>query len=72
MKDKVTKACLKFLNEGGDLGTLNHTLLALVPKVKEPTKVIDFRPISLYMVLNKIIAKTIAIRPKSYLSLVIS
>lgn len=47
MGESVTTTCLKFLNGRSELGVLNHTLLALIPKVKEPKKVNDFRPVNL-------------------------
>lgn len=50
---------MSVLNNNGDLGNVNHTLLALVPKVHNPMLVFDFRPISLCNVLNKLIAKCV-------------
>lgn len=34
--DKISEACLCFLNGGGDLGPCNHTLFALILKTKDP------------------------------------
>lgn len=42
MGDRVTSACLNFLNGNEELKDLNHTLLALIPKVKEPKEVVDY------------------------------
>ncbi|KAL5564572.1 hypothetical protein UlMin_027736 [Ulmus minor] len=49
--DEVTIAYFFFLNEGLDLGSINETLISLLPKVKSPTKITEFRPISLCNVL---------------------
>ncbi|XP_042939495.1 uncharacterized protein LOC122274525 [Carya illinoinensis] len=68
----VCEAALKFLNGGGMDKGLNHTFIALIPKVKKPESVNDFRPISLCNVMYKIIAKTLANRLKKVLGDVIS
>lgn len=65
--ESVYQTCLEFLNDDGDLCLLNHTLIALIPKVKEPKLVIEFRPISLCTVLYKIVSKAIANRLKTWL-----
>lgn len=62
--DTITRVCLQILNEDADFGELNHTLIALIPKVSEPSCVTDFRPISLCSVLYKMISKTIVNRLK--------
>ncbi|KAK3204628.1 hypothetical protein Dsin_018674 [Dipteronia sinensis] len=58
----VISACLKVLNEGGSVMNLNITVLTLIPKVKNPTSMADYRPISLCNVIYKIIAKAITNR----------
>ncbi|CAL1409320.1 unnamed protein product [Linum trigynum] len=51
---------------------LNHTLIALIPKVKQPKYPKEFRPISLCNILYKIAAKVLANRLKLLLNKVIS
>lgn len=51
---------------------MNHSFTALVPKVKTPELVNEYRPISLCNVLYKIIAKILANRLKVMLSEIIS
>ena len=45
--DDVVSAMLEFLNNGNMLPKINHTNIVLIPKVKDPEKTSDFRPISL-------------------------
>ncbi|GJZ76828.1 putative RNA-directed DNA polymerase [Tanacetum coccineum] len=54
------------------LKELNHTIIALIPKVQSPTKVNDYRPISCCNVLFKCISKIIANRIKRSLKYLIS
>lgn len=68
----VINTCLHILNNGGDIAPLNHTHIALIPKVSKPSRVTDFRPISLCNVIYRIIAKTIANRLKHILHYVIA
>ncbi|KAL5541281.1 hypothetical protein UlMin_042503 [Ulmus minor] len=70
--DEVTTACLGFLNEGFDLGSINETLITLLPKVKCPTHITEFRPISLCNVLYKITSKMLATRMRSVMDSIIS
>jgi hypothetical protein len=69
---EVCKAVLFSLNSGVINKELNSTYIALIPKVKNPTNVIDFRPISLCNVLYKIISKVLANRLKKVLPSIIS
>lgn len=69
--NSVINAYLNYLNENRVFNDLNHTLLALVPKVKEPKDVVDYRLISLCNVLYKIISKTIANGSKKHLPSII-
>ena len=64
MGDTVVTIVLDFLNDGNMLPTINHTNIVLIPKVKNPEKMSDFRPISLCNVIYKIISKVLANRLK--------
>ncbi|CAM8982264.1 unnamed protein product [Rhodiola kirilowii] len=60
----VCEEVLKFLNEGELDQSMNETLIILVPKIKCACTVGEFRPISLYNVIMKIITKVLANRLK--------
>jgi len=62
--DIVIAAALDYLNSGIMVPEINHTNIVLIPKVKNPEKMTDFRPISLCNVVYKIISKVLANRPK--------
>ena len=57
---EVSNAVLSVLNSGILPDTLNHTLLTLIPNIKNACRVTDFHPISLSNVLYKLIAKVLA------------
>nr|XP_043611677.1 uncharacterized protein LOC122583323 [Erigeron canadensis] len=63
----VIKAIKEFFSSSNLLKELNHTVIALLPKVKTPTFVTDFRPISLCNVLFKCITKILSNRIKNSL-----
>ena len=54
------------------MACLNKSNIALIPKVNNPKRMTDFRPISLCNVVYKLISKTIANRFKTFLSHIIS
>ena len=68
----VTQAILSSLNLGSILKSINHTFITLILKVHNPKRVFDFRPISLYNVIYKIISKVISNRLKPLLNSIIS
>ena len=70
--DTFVSAALDFLNFGQMLPAMNHTYIVLIPKVKNPVKMSDFRPISLCNVMYKIIAKVLANRLKQILPHIIA
>ena len=70
--DSVTVIVLDFLNSENMVPDINHTNIVLIPKVKNPEKMSDFRPINLRNVIYKIISKVLANRLKQVLPHVIS
>lgn len=66
-------ACaLDFLNHKQLPAALNYTFIVLIPKVKKPQRMTEFRPISLCNVLYKISSKALANRLKPALDSLIS
>ena len=72
MGDSVTTTVLDFLNSRNMVPDINHTNIVLIPKVKNPKKMSDFRPISLCNAIYKIISKVLENRLKQVLPHVIS
>ncbi|KAJ0431881.1 putative RNA-directed DNA polymerase [Helianthus annuus] len=70
--DEVTNAVLDFFDNGKLLKQVNHTILALVPKVDTPNSVLDYRPISCCNVIYKCISKIITDRLKGSLDTLVS
>ena len=68
----ISQAVLSCLNFGSLLKSINHTFITLIPKVKNPEKVSEFRPISLCNVIYKIVSKVIANKLKPFLNNIIS
>ena len=60
-------AVLNCLNSGSFPQSLNNTFITLIPKVKSPTLVSEFRHISLYNTLYKIVSKVVANKLKRIL-----
>ncbi|GJR01111.1 hypothetical protein Tco_0524095 [Tanacetum coccineum] len=58
--DDFVDAVCEFFTNGKLLRELNHTIIALIPKVINPTRVTDYRPISCCNVMFKCISKIIA------------
>ncbi|GJY25759.1 putative RNA-directed DNA polymerase [Tanacetum coccineum] len=68
----VIAAVREFFRNGTILKELNHTIITLIPKVKSPSRVNDYRPISCCNVLFKCISKIIANRIKHCLKSIVS
>nr|GEZ39445.1 hypothetical protein [Tanacetum cinerariifolium] len=68
----VTKAVKEFFTNGVLLKELNHTIIALIPKVNSPMSINDYRPISCCNVLLKCISSIIANRMKDCLQNLVS
>ena len=71
VKEGVIATCFHILNEACTIFPLNHTYTALIPKNMKLRKITEFRPISLYNVIYRIDAKTVANRLKTILHAVI-
>ena len=69
--EDVTVVVLNALNTGIIPGAINTTFICLIPKIKNPKKVLDFRPISLCNVIYKLIAKVVVNRLKRFLATII-
>ena len=63
---------LNVLNSNMSMVEINKTNITLVPKIKNPTKMTDFRPISLCNVVYKLISKVLANHLKIILPQIIS
>ena len=70
--EDVTEAVLTCLNSSIIPPSISRTFITLIPKVKSPVKVFEFRPIALCNTLYKIISKVLANRLKKILPCVIS
>ena len=70
--NSVVLTVLDFLNNGNMLPVINHTNIVLIPKVKNPERMSEFRPISLCNVIYKIISKVLANKLKQVLPQIIA
>ena len=68
----VTSTVLDFLNHGMSPPNFKETHVVLIPKIKEPKKVSNYRPISLCNVVYKLAFKATANRLKKFLPSIIS
>ena len=60
--DDVSSAILNCLNNCSLPAEINHTFITLIPKVKSPEKISEFRPISLCNFIYKLLCKVLANR----------
>ena len=72
MGDSVVKCVIDFLNTGMAPPNFHETHIVLIPKVKNPTKVSKYQPISLSNVIYKLASKVLTNRIKSLISVVIT
>ncbi|GKB82721.1 methylenetetrahydrofolate reductase 1, partial [Tanacetum coccineum] len=70
--DDLVAAVCEFFTNGKILKELNHTIIALIPKVNSPNRVTDYRPISCCNVIFKCISKIIANHIKDSLKVLVS
>ncbi|GJR20098.1 hypothetical protein Tco_0968625 [Tanacetum coccineum] len=68
----VTQAVTEFFINGNLLKEVNHTIIALIPKVSSPTQINDYRLISCCNVIYKCISKILANRIKDSLKTLVS
>jgi hypothetical protein len=72
VRSEVCKAVLDYLNGGNFVEAINETYITLISKVKNPSRLMKYKPISLCNVLYKLIAKVLANRLKKVLPHIIS
>lgn len=70
--EEITDAILEYFATGQLPKEVNHTIIALLPKVSTPSKVNDYRPISCCNVIYKSTSKIISNRVKEALGDIIS
>ncbi|KAG7588745.1 Reverse transcriptase domain [Arabidopsis suecica] len=72
VKFQVIEEIMGFFKSGVLPKEWNHTHLCLIPKISNPQRMTDMRPISLCSVLYKIVSKIISSRLKVYLPDIVS
>lgn len=72
MGESVVKEVVRVLNGGPIPKGWNDTFVVLIPKVKNPSRIKDLRPISLCNMLYKLVSKVLANRLKLVLPDIIS
>ena len=72
MKGEIIRAVQEFFRTGVMPDGVNETVIILIPKVDEPVRMTDFRPISLCNVIYKIVARCLVNRLRPLLDEIIS
>ena len=72
IKDQVIAEIFGFFNSGVLPKDWNHTHSCLIPKISNPQRMSDIRPISLCSVLYKIVSKILSSRLKKHLPVLVS
>lgn len=72
MQHDITEAVLDFLNGGELPAGLNDTHITLIPKVRHPQPIFQYRPIALCPVLYKIAAKAVTSRMREHMEEIIT
>ena len=67
----ITCMVLNVLNSDISIADINRTNITLIPRINCPSKMFDFRPISLCNVVYKLVSKVIANRLKNILPQII-
>lgn len=70
VKEGVITTCLHILDKKGNLAPFNYTYIAFIPNVEKPRDVTKYSPISLYNLIQRIIAKFITNKLKQILHVV--
>ena len=69
---EISDVVLSCLNSSTFLRSINHTFITLIPKVANPETVAQFRPISLWNVIYKLLSKVLVNKLKPTLNSIIS
>jgi hypothetical protein len=72
LKEEIIPAVKEFFRTGVMPGGVNDATIVMIPKVDNPTKVTEFRPISLCNVIYKVLAKCLVNRLRPLLDDIIS
>lgn len=71
IREDVSYVVLTCLNTGFITSSINFTFITLIPKVKCPSRVLEFWPIELCNITYKLVSKVIANRLKKFLASII-